>query len=286
MSRSSQNQKNPGGSEMMKRNSNSSVSLSSSSSSSSSATEGSIGKRSVIIAPRKTRSKSQYEQKAQNSEMEMKKPVLEKNEQKKTEESVNLPLYVAPNSTFTLDETRNQEQNSDEVNTTTTTTTTTTQAANGRPQRAAKLKGEKKLKEPSLKSKIRQADGGKVIVKLEHEQRSSQMHEKNNSSVQAKTVTLEMANETKNAREMSRGLSDSIVEVSVKRISTITLDNSLEDEGETATIKRNTTTTTTTIQETKTTSENNSTNDSSNYFILFSLLFFIMFFSLYYVFYS
>ncbi|KAH8416177.1 hypothetical protein KR222_009832 [Zaprionus bogoriensis] len=49
--------------------------------------------------------------------------------------------------------------------------------SSGRPQRAAKLKSERNLKEPSLISKLRRpSQNEEVKVKLENEQRASQMH--------------------------------------------------------------------------------------------------------------
>ncbi|KAM7341859.1 inner centromere protein isoform 1-T2 [Cochliomyia hominivorax] len=48
---------------------------------------------------------------------------------------------------------------------------------NKRPQRAAKLKSEKNLKEPKLKTKLRRPSNDEIKIKLEHEQRPSQMHE-------------------------------------------------------------------------------------------------------------
>ncbi|XP_011196442.2 uncharacterized protein LOC105221297 [Zeugodacus cucurbitae] len=51
-----------------------------------------------------------------------------------------------------------------------------------RPQRAAKLKSEKNLKEPKLNAKLRRPSNNSTIkVKLEHEQRPSQMHEVDNT---------------------------------------------------------------------------------------------------------
>lgn len=52
-----------------------------------------------------------------------------------------------------------------------------TSICSGRPQRAAKLKSEKNLKEPSLIAKMRRpSQNEEVKIKLESEQRASQMH--------------------------------------------------------------------------------------------------------------
>lgn len=49
----------------------------------------------------------------------------------------------------------------------------------GRPQRAAKLKSEKNLKEPTLKNKLRRPSNTEVQIKLEEDNRLSQMHNSN-----------------------------------------------------------------------------------------------------------
>lgn len=55
-----------------------------------------------------------------------------------------------------------------------------------RPQRAAKLKSEKNLKEPKLNSKMRRPSKNNTSkVKLEHEQRPSQMHEVDDNTIQS-----------------------------------------------------------------------------------------------------
>uniref|UniRef100_A0A034WMZ1 Inner centromere protein A n=1 Tax=Bactrocera dorsalis TaxID=27457 RepID=A0A034WMZ1_BACDO len=55
-----------------------------------------------------------------------------------------------------------------------------------RPQRAAKLKSEKNLKEPKLNCKMRRPSKNNTTkVKLEHEQRPSQMHEVDDNTVQS-----------------------------------------------------------------------------------------------------
>ncbi|XP_039956669.1 flocculation protein FLO11 isoform X2 [Bactrocera tryoni] len=55
-----------------------------------------------------------------------------------------------------------------------------------RPQRAAKLKSEKNLKEPKLNSKMRRPSRNNTTkVKLEHEQRPSQMHEVDDNAIQS-----------------------------------------------------------------------------------------------------
>lgn len=52
-----------------------------------------------------------------------------------------------------------------------------------RPQRAAKLKSEKNLKEPKLNNKMRRpSNNSSTKVKFEHEQRPSQMHQVDDST--------------------------------------------------------------------------------------------------------
>ena len=60
-----------------------------------------------------------------------------------------------------------------------------------RPQRAAKLKSERNLKEPSLVRKIRRPSNfGEEKIKLEHEQRHSQMHNASQTSTKSKSSTV------------------------------------------------------------------------------------------------
>ncbi|KAI9583442.1 mediator of RNA polymerase II transcription subunit 12 [Glossina fuscipes] len=82
--------------------------------------------------------------------------------------------------------------------------------SSGRPQRAAKLKSEKNLKEPELRGKLRQPAIVNVKVKLEEEQRLSQMKTR---STKADTKA-----------------DDSVIVLPSKKPSTIEINSTSEDE--------------------------------------------------------
>ncbi|XP_005186820.2 inner centromere protein isoform X2 [Musca domestica] len=97
----------------------------------------------------------------------------------------------------------------------------------GRPKREARIKCEKNLKEPTLKNKMRQPSVSEVKVKLEHEQRPSQMHEKSSSS--QKTATL-----TENSPEDTIGSvrsTDSILILPPQKPACIVINENSDDEG-------------------------------------------------------
>ncbi|XP_036320710.1 uncharacterized protein LOC118735176 [Rhagoletis pomonella] len=74
-----------------------------------------------------------------------------------------------------------------------------------RPQRAAKLKSEKNLKEPRLNNKLRRPSSCDTsMVTLEHEQRPSQMHQVDEASAPNRDSTKSTA---------SVGSEDSVVAI-------------------------------------------------------------------------
>lgn len=102
---------------------------------------------------------------------------------------------------------------------------------NKRPQRAAKLKSEKNLKEPKLSSKLRRpTTNDEVKIKLEHEQRASQMHEK--KSVCPTALSKENSaptDENEIVRDSSSSKSDdSVVVVPRKQPSIISINSTID----------------------------------------------------------
>ncbi|XP_060652190.1 inner centromere protein A [Drosophila nasuta] len=84
----------------------------------------------------------------------------------------------------------------------------------GRPQRAAKLRSEKNLKEPSLNSKLRRPSNDELIqVKLECEQRASQAHLINVTRTEAAPLEVSQAK----AKESSHAANTTGLRVMLKR---------------------------------------------------------------------
>lgn len=94
----------------------------------------------------------------------------------------------------------------------------------GRPKRAAKLKSEKSLKEPKLNMKMRRPTDEDIKVKLEHEQRASQMHEK---SIQNATPVVEASNKTSIGSTKSN---DSIVILPGKKATVVEISSNSDDD--------------------------------------------------------
>lgn len=154
-----------------------------------------------------------------------------------------------------------------------------TSMSSGRPQRAAKLKSEKNLKEPSLNTKMRRpSQNEEVKIKLESEQRASQMHLASaslNNQTEAAVANAAPVVETNNASEMQSQAQNNSLRVMVKReklscdasTTTITAAGTLESTR----VLRNDTTvhsTTTSVSNTTTTNmtttADNTTASSSN----------------------
>ncbi|XP_013104818.1 inner centromere protein A [Stomoxys calcitrans] len=105
--------------------------------------------------------------------------------------------------------------------------------SSGRPQRAAKLKGEKNLKEPKMNTKLRRPSNNDVKVKLEHEQRASQIHEKvsppqNQLSAPAKNVE----EDSQKKSSVNAKPNDSIVILPPPKPATIELTGNSDDDDE------------------------------------------------------
>ncbi|XP_075166085.1 inner centromere protein [Haematobia irritans] len=67
----------------------------------------------------------------------------------------------------------------------------TEEHSSGRPTRMAKMKCEKNLKEPRINTKLRRPSSNEVKVKLEHEQRPSQIHEKISQNIASEEIPHE-----------------------------------------------------------------------------------------------
>lgn len=91
---------------------------------------------------------------------------------------------------------------------------------NKRPQRAAKLKSEKNLKEPKLSTKLRRPMAtDEVKVKMEHEQRASQMH-----------TGSSLADENETSKDsLSQKSDESVVVVPGKQPSIVSINSDTED---------------------------------------------------------
>ncbi|KAI8119164.1 hypothetical protein FF38_02401 [Lucilia cuprina] len=103
---------------------------------------------------------------------------------------------------------------------------------NRRPQRAAKLKSEKNLKEPNLHKKLRRPTIDEVKIKLEHEQRASQMHEAtiNTTATVQHTSSAVSGNETIVKDSLSSQKSDdSVVVLPSKQPSIVSVNSDIED---------------------------------------------------------
>lgn len=87
-----------------------------------------------------------------------------------------------------------------------------------RPQRAAKLKSEKNLKEPSLNRKLRRPSNmddtlSSVKVKLEHEQRPSQLHNALSASMHSKQSNTSIKSNDDASLVIVLGKAPSVVEL-------------------------------------------------------------------------
>lgn len=166
-----------------------------------------------------------------NSEKELQKRNSQKSVHRKNSDKNllehqenNVPSIIG-NSTFTVADVNNVTSSSKED----LESRSNISSYQGRPQRAAKLKTEKNYKEPSLRHKLRQ-ENSMVKVKLEHEQRPSQMHEKGNKNKAIQKQNDTISTEAVTDKAEMENFSDSILEVPVKRLSTITLDSSTNDD--------------------------------------------------------
>lgn len=108
---------------------------------------------------------------------------------------------------------------------------------NKRPTRAAKLKSEKSLKEPQLKTKLRRPTNEEIKIKLEHEQRPSQMHEATINTTTSKLAALAVSSVEAIARGsvLSKNSDDSVVVVPGKQPSIVSVNSDIEDLPSTAT---------------------------------------------------
>ncbi|KAM7344571.1 uncharacterized protein ACRADG_011247 isoform 2-T2 [Cochliomyia hominivorax] len=103
---------------------------------------------------------------------------------------------------------------------------------NKRPQRAAKLKSEKNLKEPQLKSKLRRPTNDEVKIKLEHEQRPSQMHEAIPTlhETSSKHISPEsLSNVGAKESLLSQKSDNSVVIIPGKKPSIVSINSDIED---------------------------------------------------------
>lgn len=105
------------------------------------------------------------------------------------------------------------------------------EASSGRPQRAAKLKSEKNLKEQGLRGKLRRPTNDEVIaVKLEHEHRPSQMHEAGDLVAKSKKQSSVSEATLRETESLASSKSDeSVVVVSGKQPPIVSIDSDLED---------------------------------------------------------
>ncbi|TMW42197.1 hypothetical protein DOY81_012724, partial [Sarcophaga bullata] len=101
---------------------------------------------------------------------------------------------------------------------------------NRRPQRAAKLKSEKNLKEPNYPKLRRPTTNDEVKIKLEHEQRASQMHEtKSVCPTALSKQNSAQADENEIVRDSSSSKSDdSVVVVPRKQPSIVSINSTID----------------------------------------------------------
>lgn len=99
---------------------------------------------------------------------------------------------------------------------------------NKRPQRAAKLKSEKQLKEPPLNTKLRRPTN-EIKVKLEHEQRASQMYEANSETAKYSVLTEFNQNAAAKSSSSNEISDDSVTIVPAKEPSIVSLNSNLSD---------------------------------------------------------
>ncbi|XP_061387772.1 inner centromere protein-like [Musca vetustissima] len=95
-----------------------------------------------------------------------------------------------------------------------------------RPKREARIKCEKNLKEPTLKTKMRQPE--EVKVKLEHEQRPSQMHEKSQAKPKHAVQQVDSSPEELVGSVRS---TDSILILPPQKPDCIVINGNSDDEG-------------------------------------------------------
>lgn len=150
-----------------------------------------------------------------------------------------------------------------------------TSMSSGRPQRAAKLKSEKNLKEPSLNTKMRRpSQNEEVKIKLESEQRASQMHLAsttiNNQTEAAAPAAAAPVVETNSASEQQSQVQNSSLRVKVKRekmscdASTTTTSTTASTLESTRVLRNDTTVHSTTTSVSNTTTTNNVTTTADN----------------------
>lgn len=144
----------------------------------------------------------------------------------------------------------------------------------GRPQRAAKLKSEKNLKEPSLISKMRRpSQNEEVKIKLESEQRASQMHLADTSRInRTETVAIAPPVESNTPAEEPIQNTNTSLRVMVKReklsndssaTTTATLEASRVQRSNTTVLSTTTTVTNTTTANNTTTADNTTASNNT-----------------------
>ncbi|XP_073813059.1 inner centromere protein [Musca autumnalis] len=104
-------------------------------------------------------------------------------------------------------------------------------ATSGRPKREARIKCEKNLKEPRLNNKLRRPSNDDVKVKLEHEQRPSQMHEKASTSQKPKINVPHPESPPEESLAASIRSTDSILILPPQKPDCIVINENSEDEG-------------------------------------------------------
>lgn len=101
---------------------------------------------------------------------------------------------------------------------------------NRRPQRAAKLKSEKNLKEPKLGTKLRRPTNDEIKIKLEHEQRPSQMHEATINKNTTRSTHSGALSDDRSKESLSSQKSDnSVVIVPGKQLSIVSIASDIDD---------------------------------------------------------